>query len=62
MTTRIRTFKPVKSRVISAAEYLALATTKPDNIESSRFIPPAIGGKGFGRFKITFKHKELVDV
>lgn len=61
MTTKIKTLKPVKSRVVSAEEYQTILDKRRDNIESSRFIPPRIGGKGFGKFQVTFKDKELVD-
>jgi hypothetical protein len=62
MTAKIRALKPVKSRVVSADEYLVIVESrKSNNIESSRFIPPKIGGSGFGKFKVTFKDKELVD-
>ena len=61
MSIKIRTLKTVKSRIVSADEYLVISSKKKDNIESSRFIPPKIGGKGFGKFKVTFKDRELVD-
>lgn len=61
MSIKIRTLKTGKSRIISADEYLVISSKKKDNIESSRFIPPEIGGKGFGKFKVTFKDRELVD-
>jgi len=61
MTAKIRALKPVKSRVVSADEYLIIVESRKSNIESSRFIPPKIGGSGFGKFKVTFKDKELVD-
>ncbi len=61
MSIKIRTFKAVKSRIVSADEYLVISSKKKDNIESTRFIPPKIGGKGFGKFKVTFKDRELVD-
>lgn len=61
MAIKIRTLKPVKSRVVSADEFLVISSVRKGNIESSRFIPPKIGEKGFGRFRVTFKDKELVD-
>lgn len=61
MTVKIRTLKAVKSRMVSADEYQIIIETRKGNIESSRFIPPKLGDKGFGKFKITFKDKELVD-
>lgn len=62
MTTKIKTLKPVKSRVVSAEEYQTLIDKRRDNIESSRFIPPKIGGKGFGKFQVTFKDKACLEI
>lgn len=61
MTVKIRSLKAVKSRMVSADEYQIIIETRKSNIESSRFIPPKLGDKGFGKFKITFNDKELVD-
>jgi len=61
MAVKIRNLKPVKSRLVSSDEYLVIVSTRKNNIESSLFIPPKIGSNNFGKFKITFKDKELVD-
>jgi hypothetical protein len=61
MALKIVTLKPIKSRTVSADEFLVISKKSKDNIESSRFIPPAIGSKGMGKFKVTFKDKELVN-
>lgn len=58
---KLRILKPVKSRIISPGEFVVLVEKKREKIESSRFIPPAIGQKGFGRFHVEFKDFELID-
>lgn len=61
MSINLEMFKPVKSRVVSAEEFRILVAVQKDNIESSRFIMPKLGEKGFGKFKVTFKDKVLFD-
>ena len=58
---KIKLLKPIKTRTVSASDYLVMVAKRPGDIESSRFIPPKIGGKGFGSVQVTFKNSELVD-
>ena len=58
---KVRVLTPVKTRVVSANDYLALTQKRRNAIESSTFIPPKIGKKGFGKVKVTFKDMELTD-
>ncbi|HCT6470059.1 hypothetical protein [Morganella morganii] len=45
-----------KSVYVDAQELLEASKNQRDSIESVKFIPPRIGGKGFGRFRVQYKH------
>ena len=54
----------VKQEVVSAEEFVRLSKDAPHLIAKSRFVPPAIGAKHFGRFEVRYtvpilKHKEF---
>ncbi len=53
---------PVKERYYDADEFLKRVENNRDNIESCRFIAPKLGSSDFGKFKVVFKHAELIDV
>ena len=57
----IRIAKIVKSRVVGANELIHIIDTRRDNIESARFVPPMIGENSFGKFKVVFRDKELIN-
>lgn len=46
--------RPVKRETLSARQYKRLAQTKPHLIERVRFVPPSLGGVGFGRFDVAY--------
>mgnify|MGYP000907144754 CR=1 FL=1 len=60
---RVRSLIPHKERTTDAQGYLAEIEKdrKHGNIESVRFIPPVIGGQGFGHFKIRYKTPVLFE-
>lgn len=54
---------PVKEEVISSEEFVRMSINSPHLIARSRFVPPAIGKRDFGRFEVRytvpmFRHKE----
>lgn len=54
--------RPVRSEVISSAEYLKLTKESPGLIERAQFVPPTQGGKGFGSFFVRYsrtRHRTL---
>ena len=57
----LRTLKPSKHRMVSPQELIALVDARREKIESTRFVPPKLGEKGFGRFRVEFKDFELID-
>ncbi|ETD72948.1 hypothetical protein V757_00915 [Pelistega indica] len=56
----MRTLYPVKERYLSPKEFLKEANNS--NIERTTFIPPKIGGSGYGRFHIVYKTPQLVPI
>lgn len=59
INVRVKRFVPVSDEIVTAAEYLVVAESKNDNIKETRFIPPTIGERGFGKFKVTYRHPVL---
>lgn len=55
--TKTLLLTPKKVRNVSAQEFLneAKKSTVNHNIENVQFVPPKIGGKGFGSFQIKYK-------
>jgi hypothetical protein len=54
---------PVRSETISVKEYLKLQAECPALIKRAEFVPPRIGGKGFGSFFVKYtrtRHKPFV--
>lgn len=37
---------------VSAKKFLELATKTPDRVAGAKFVPPVIGGRGFGHFEL----------
>lgn len=56
-TYRIHT--PVRSEILSPEEYLKVAKSDSNTIKRSRFIPPRIGDRTFGKVEVTYKHPRL---
>ena len=51
---------PVTQSRVSASDFLEISEKTPDNIREVRFIPPRIGGKGFGCFDVKFSMPRFV--
>ncbi len=45
---------------LSAYEFLTTVKRNPENIKSVSFVPPVIGGKGFGSFDVQYNTPRLV--
>ncbi len=58
----ISTYKPVKQHIYTAEEFIKIADSKRENIESTHFIAPKIGENSFGSFKVVFRYSELMNV
>lgn len=58
---KIRPLKSVKDITVPAHVFIEITESRRENIESTRFIAPKVGGKGFGTFKINFRDKELIN-
>ncbi len=46
---------PIFSELLSAKEYQKELVTNRENIEKVKFIPPRIGKRGFGSFKVSYR-------
>ena len=55
----VKRFVPVSDEVVTASEYLEIVSSRPASIKESRFVPPRIGEKGYGTFKITYNSPVL---
>ncbi|TAI99801.1 hypothetical protein [Pectobacterium versatile] len=44
-------------KTVTAKEFGQIIVSERQNIESVEFVPPRIGGKGFGEFKVTTRGK-----
>jgi hypothetical protein len=53
--------RPIKTEQVTAIQFLTISK-KSNNIEKSRFIPPSLGDKDFGKFEITYRIPELKHV
>lgn len=53
--------RPIKTERLTAIKFLEISE-KSNNIEKSRFIPPKLGSKGFGKFEVTYRIPELKHV
>ena len=45
--------------LVSPEEYLNMSPERMANVRSARFVPPRIGGPGFGCFELILKTPEL---
>jgi len=46
---------PVRVERMPAGRFIEVAERNKANIAHSRFIPPAIGSRGFGSFEVQYK-------
>lgn len=54
MNMHAKLLTPVKEETLKPSEFVQLTAAQKDNIESSRFIPPTLGQKGFGGVRVTY--------
>lgn len=47
-------FAPVTRETVSAQEFLRLTRGGGRSIKRSRFVPPTLGARGFGRFEVVY--------
>lgn len=45
---------PKRERIVSAQNYLQEIATHQDNIKEVAFIPPKLGSRGFGSFRVRY--------
>lgn len=56
MNTKIKEYNAVRERLLKASDYLAeIQNGRTGNIEKVEFIPPKIGQRGFGKFRVRYK-------
>jgi hypothetical protein len=46
---------PVKTEIISLESFLELAQQHPEQIKSSRIVPPKLGNPGFGSIEVAYR-------
>lgn len=56
----MQTYMPTSTQTVSPEEYMELVKKDAKNIKRSRFIPPRLGKKGFGKFEIEYKTPRLL--
>ncbi|HFW4798347.1 TPA: hypothetical protein ACIBS5_003790 [Salmonella enterica subsp. diarizonae serovar 60-67:z35:-] len=50
-----RVLEPEVERLVSAEHVIAITDAEYENIDRIEFYSPEIGGKDFGKFKVTYK-------
>lgn len=50
---------PSKRLKLSASEYLSFSEKNGSDITKTTFLPPKIGGKGFGMFEVTLRSSAI---
>ena len=60
----IKEYTAVRERLLNAADYLeeVRKDRKTSNIVSVEFVPPKIGARGYGKFKVRYKTLVAVDL
>lgn len=53
---------PKRERLVSAESYLQEIATRQDIIKEVEFVPPKLGSKGFGSFRVHYDTPVLVGV
>lgn len=51
--------RPVRSEIISPKELLDLSKKSPGLIERAEFVPPRMGSRDFGRFRVRYSRPRL---
>ncbi|WII95961.1 hypothetical protein LU276_03875 [Moraxella haemolytica] len=51
---------PKKERLLDAKTYLAEIQCRQDIIDDVQFIPPKLGSKGFGSFRVSYSTPVLL--
>lgn len=51
----IITLKPIKNKRITPERFMRLTEKEKKNIKEIHFIPPKLGDKNFGSFRLTYK-------
>lgn len=63
MNTTLKDFSSLNrnrgEETLTPDEYLQLFQKHPEQIQSVEIIPPKIGSRGFGKFKVTYKNKSF---
>lgn len=59
--TSQRTFGVASQERVSASRFLDILDSKKENILNTTFVPPKVGGNGFGEFVVNYKHPELLE-
>lgn len=60
----VKEYTGVRERLLNAADYLeeVRKDRKTGNIASVEFVPPKIGARGYGKFKVRYKTLVAVDL
>jgi len=48
--------KPVTTEVLSPRKYISVHKKKAGSIKSAKFLRPQLGGRHFGKFRVTYKY------
>lgn len=51
---------PTRERTLTANQYIQDLKVNKDNMANVEFIPPKLGSKSFGRFRVKYKTPLLV--
>lgn len=57
-----RVLEPTVERLVSAEHVIAITDAEYENIDHIEFYSPEIGGKDFGKFKVTYKTPVLCEL
>lgn len=57
-----RVLEPAVERLVSAEHVVAITEKEYENIDHIEFYSPEIGGKGFGKFKVTYNTPVLCEL
>lgn len=56
-------YRTTTGQVVSAQAFLKISSSSGNhNIKSVKFEPPRVGGKGFGGFRVEYRHPVLQPV
>ena len=57
--SKIPLYQFTKEEVMTPERFIALVNQDRRVIEKSQFIPPKLGGKGFGMVRVTYRNARL---